>query len=171
MKKEPVGAYVVAYCDGSCNMRDQMGGWGYVVHDGLDLYEKFGHAFNTTNNQMELVAAIEAMECMLELKMHRRPVIICTDSQYVANGSLSEERWRARGVRDKVKNLDLWKNVWACMSHFDHCSFAWVRGHKGHYWNCYVDKLARKGRERALVLESRSAEKTKSGARGSCSFY
>jgi ribonuclease HI len=147
--REPVGGYVVAYCDGSCGSQDHVGGWGYVVHDGLEMHEHFGHAFGTTNNQMEMVAAIEALECMLALGMHRRPVLVCTDSQYITNGSQNEAVWRNN---DKVKNLATWKQLWNCMGHFRHLSFAWVRGHSGHYYNEHVDRLAARGRQRALKM-------------------
>ena len=126
-----------------------MGGWSYVIHDGLDTYYKYGWAFGTTNNKMELKAAISVVRSMLRMKFHRRPILVCTDSQYVTNGAVSEVAW-ARNP--KVMNRELWEMLWKALDHFDCISFAWVRGHSGHHYNEMADRLAHKGRQTAIRL-------------------
>lgn len=149
---EPCGEYIVAYCDGSCGFGDRLGGWGYVIHSGLDMHEDWGGAKETTNNLMEIAAGVNCMQRLIEMRLYRRPVVILTDSQYVTGGM---GEWRGKWERsgwNKVKNVDEWKEAHQLADRFEHLSFAWIRGHRGHYWNEYVDRLADKGRKRELEL-------------------
>lgn len=149
LAEEPTGHHIVAYCDGSCSSIDRLGGWGYVFHDKLDMFENWGSGFDTTSSLMELEAAIRCMEHLIDEGFTARPILIASDSQYVAFGAGQEREWERRRW-DKVKNVPTWQTFFEHQRHFEHITFAWVKGHRGHYWNEYVDKLAGKGRKRAL---------------------
>jgi ribonuclease HI len=146
-RQAPVGAYVVGYCDGSCPKTDGPGGWGYIFHDGPDQFEACGGVNVATNNTMELRAAIEILAHLDDFRLNKRPIVVCCDSQYVINGL---HEWRNKWERNdflKVKNVEIWKELFALHDRFEHCSFVWIRGHVGHYWNEYVDRLAARGRK------------------------
>jgi ribonuclease HI len=136
---------VVIYTDGACSGNPGPGGWGAVLIFGEKEKELFGGEAHTTNNRMELMAAIQALEALT------RPckVELHTDSQYVRNGITQWlAGWKARGWRtaDKspVKNEDLWKRLdQARLRHT--VDWRWVKGHSGHVLNDRADGLARKG--------------------------
>jgi ribonuclease HI len=125
-----------------------------VLRSGDRERELCGGAADTTNNRMELTAAIEALKAL------KRPcrVALYTDSTYVRNG-ITEwlPAWRARGWRtaDKkpVKNQDLWEALAALAERHD-VDWHWVRGHAGHPENERADALANRGLEQALNLAS-----------------
>lgn len=130
------------YTDGACRNNPGPGGWGALLRFGE--YEKCVSGFEpaTTNNRMELTAAIEA------LKLLQEPceVILTTDSQYVRQGiSLWMAAWKKSGWRTKskepVKNQDLWQVLDAC-SAMHQIEWRWVKGHSGHVDNDRVDQLA-----------------------------
>ena len=140
------GATVVdAFTDGACSGNPGPGGWGVLLRFGDREKELAGGERNTTNNRMELRAAIEALSAL----KRRCRVRLHTDSQYVQQGITSWiHQWKARGWRtaDKkpVKNEDLWRALDEARSRHD-VEWVWVRGHAGHVDNERADALAREG--------------------------
>ena len=136
---------VVVYTDGACSGNPGPGGWGAILMWGGHEKELCGGEADTTNNRMELMAAIQALEAL------KRPckIELHTDSQYVKNGITEWIRgWKARGWKtaDKkpVKNDDLWKRLDEARLRHD-VAWRWVKGHSGHELNDRADALARKG--------------------------
>ncbi len=144
-----MGAEVVEiYTDGACRGNPGPGGWGALLRYRGREKTLSGAEADTTNNRMELMAAIRALETL------KRPckVTLFTDSEYVRKG-ITEwlKNWKRRGWRtaDKkpVKNADLWRRLdTAAAAHDIH--WRWVRGHSGHPENERVDELARKASQR-----------------------
>lgn len=138
---------VVIYTDGACSGNPGPGGWGAVMMSGPHERDLWGGEALTTNNRMELFAAIAALEAL------KRPckVDLHTDSQYLRQG-ITEwiSGWKARGWRTAskapVKNDDLWKRLDAARARHD-VSWRWVKGHAGHPLNERADELARRGCE------------------------
>jgi ribonuclease HI len=137
---------VVIYTDGSCRGNPGAGGWGaLLMFDGHER-EIWGGEAATTNNRMELRAAIEALDAL------KRPchVELHTDSQYVKNGITQWlPLWKARGWRTMtkgaVKNEDLWRRLDEARLRHE-VDWRWVRGHAGHAFNERADQLAKRGR-------------------------
>lgn len=136
---------VVIYTDGACRGNPGPGGWGAILMSGANEREICGGELATTNNRMELIAAIEALNAL------KRPcrVELHTDSQYVRNGISEWLRiWKARGWRTTskgaVKNEDLWRRLDEARTRHD-VDWRWVKGHNGHPLNERADALARKG--------------------------
>lgn len=136
---------VEMYTDGACRGNPGPGGWGVLLRAGRRERELFGGEPDTTNNRMELTAAIEGLRAL------RRSckVELYTDSRYVMQG-ITEwlEGWKARGWktsgRKPVKNRDLWQLLdEECQRH--EISWHWVRGHTGHEGNERADALANLG--------------------------
>ena len=139
------------YTDGSCNPNPGIGGWGYVMlEDGKDPVEVFGGDRETTNNKMELMAAVMALKALES----RTQVTIYTDSQYVRKGITNWIKgWKRNGwktsTRQPVKNQDLWQMLdESCGNHL--ITWKWVKGHNGNAGNELADKLANKGRDSVL---------------------
>jgi ribonuclease HI len=136
---------VEAFTDGACRGNPGPGGWGVVLRAGKHVKELSGGEPATTNNRMELRAAIEALAALKEPCR----VDLYTDSVYVRSG-ITEwlPAWRARGWRtaDKkpVKNQDLWETLAALAERHD-VSWHWVKGHAGHPENERADELANHG--------------------------
>ena len=136
---------VEIFTDGACRGNPGPGGWGAVLHYGSEDKELFGGETNTTNNRMELMAAIQALESLTR----DCEVKLTTDSVYVKNG-ITEwiENWKKRGWRTAskkpVKNVDLWKRLDAAAQKHQ-VSWHWVRGHTGHPGNERADRLANRG--------------------------
>ena len=138
---------VTIYTDGACSGNPGPGGWGAVLLSGAHERDLWGGEPATTNNRMELFAAIAALEAL------KRPckVELHTDSQYLRQG-ITEwiSGWKARGWRTAakapVKNDDLWKRLDAARAHHE-VSWRWVKGHAGHPLNERADELARRGCE------------------------
>ena len=135
------GPVVVAYTDGSC-LKSRAGGWGVVVIDQGQEYELSGGASNTTNNRMEMLAAISALISVSP----ERPLKIVTDSEYLKLGVEQYiEGWKAKKWRKAdggpVKNVDLWQQIDA-MCQQRQVSWAWVKGHSNDKYNDWADKLA-----------------------------
>jgi ribonuclease HI len=136
---------VVIYTDGACSGNPGPGGWGAILISGKHRKEISGGEAATTNNRMELMAAISALEA---LKGPSR-VDIHTDSEYVKKG-IGEwiHGWKVRGWKtaDKkpVKNVELWQRLDAARARHE-VHWHWVRGHAGHAENERADELAREG--------------------------
>jgi ribonuclease HI len=140
---------VTIYTDGACKGNPGPGGWGAILFYGDKKKEICGGEPATTNNRMELMAAIQALELL------NRPctVELHTDSQYVMKGIQEWIRgWKARGWKtaDKspVKNDDLWKRLDAARARHD-VDWRWVKGHAGHPLNERADALANEGLRQA----------------------
>lgn len=133
---------VVIHTDGACRGNPGPGGWGALLeHNGRER-ELYGFEAETTNNRMELMAVIRALEA-LKRRCHVRVV---TDSQYVMKGVTEwMPNWKKRGWRTAdrkpVKNLELWQRLDAALAQHD-VEWKWVRGHSGHDGNERVDQLA-----------------------------
>ena len=135
---------VEIFTDGACKGNPGPGGWGAVLRFGTTEKEISGGEAQTTNNRMEMMAAIQALEALtrsMTVKLH-------TDSQYVRDGIMSWlPRWKKRGWKtaDKkpVKNVDLWQRLEAATGRHEEVSWHWVRGHSGHPENERADSLAR----------------------------
>ena len=141
---------VTIFTDGACSGNPGPGGWGAILISGAHEREICAPQPATTNNRMELMAAIQALETL------KRPckVELHTDSQYVRKG-ITEwiGGWKARGWRtaDKkpVKNEDLWKRLDAARARHT-VDWRWVKGHNGHELNERADGLANKGMREML---------------------
>ncbi|MBR1220871.1 ribonuclease HI [Bradyrhizobium sp. U87765 SZCCT0131] len=137
--------HVTVFTDGACSGNPGPGGWGVLLRFGDVEKELKGGERDTTNNRMELMAAISALEAL------KRPAVVdlTTDSQYVRQGITSWiHGWKRNGWRtaDKkpVKNVDLWQRLDAALKQHE-VRFHWVKGHAGHVENERVDQLAREG--------------------------
>jgi ribonuclease HI len=136
---------VEVFSDGACKGNPGPGGWGALLRYGGSEKELCGGEANTTNNRMELMAVIQALETL------KRPcrVRITTDSQYVKRGVTEwMARWKRNGWRTAdrkpVKNRDLWERMDRALSEHE-LEWRWVRGHTGHAENERADRLANKG--------------------------
>ena len=136
---------VEAYTDGACKGNPGPGGWGVLLKYGNIEKELFGGAAQTTNDQMELIAVIEALKAL------KRPceVTVWVDSTYVLKGMTEWlPAWKARGWRtvDKkpVKNVELWQALEKEVARHQ-VKWQWVRGHAGHSGNERADALANRG--------------------------
>ncbi len=136
---------VTIYTDGACSGNPGPGGWGAILT--FDGHEKelAGGEAQTTNNRMELMAAISALEAL------SRPcdIDLWTDSEYLRGGIMSWMKgWKRNGWKtaDKkpVKNIELWQRLDAA-SERHNIEWHWVKGHAGHEMNERADELARKG--------------------------
>ena len=134
---------VEIFTDGACRGNPGPGGWGAVLRWRDHEKEISGGEAQTTNNRMELMAAIMALETL------KRPsnVILHTDSLYLRDGITDWiRRWKRNGWRTSgrtpVKNVDLWQRLDAALVRHD-VQFRWVRGHSGHAENARADALAR----------------------------
>lgn len=129
---------VKLYTDGANSMKQRVGGWAFILYhpkSGKKI-QKYGYEFETTNNRMELTAALKG----LRLLKDRCKVDLYTDSQYVSRG-ITEwmENWKINGW--KRVNADLWKEMYdLCQKHI--VVTHWVKGHNGHEENEICDKLA-----------------------------
>jgi ribonuclease HI len=136
---------VVVHTDGACRGNPGPGGWGAVLHSGGREKELWGGELATTNNRMELMGAIAALEALnkpCRVELH-------TDSQYVMKGITQWiSGWKARGWKtaDKspVKNVDLWQRLDAARARHT-VDWRWIKGHAGHEFNERADELARRG--------------------------
>ena len=132
---------ILVHTDGGC--RQTRGGWAYsIVHGNGLIEERSGSQQDTTNNRMELTAAIEALTAIAPGQM----VIISSDSQYVVKGVMEwspkwiKNHWRTANGKD-VLNRDLWERLMQMVQQHN-VKFVWVRGHNGDAQNERVDQLA-----------------------------
>jgi ribonuclease HI len=137
--------HVIVHTDGACSGNPGPGGWGAILSFGDHEKELKGGEPTTTNNRMELMAAIVALESLTRACT----VDIHTDSQYLRHG-ITEwiKSWKRNGWktadRKPVKNVDLWQRLDAAIAHH-RVNWHWVRGHSGHDLNERADELAREG--------------------------
>ncbi|MDP3547886.1 MAG: ribonuclease HI [Phreatobacter sp.] len=142
---KPVPRRVEIFTDGACSGNPGPGGWGAILRYGDTVRELNGGEPVTTNNRMELLAAINALEAL------KRPshVDLHTDSQYVKNGIMNWiHGWKRNGWKtaDKkpVKNAELWQRL-DDVADLHQVTWHWVKGHAGHPENERADELAREG--------------------------
>jgi ribonuclease HI len=136
---------VKIYTDGACSGNPGPGGWGAILISGHNRKELKGGEARTTNNRMELTAAIEALNALktpCKVDLH-------TDSNYLRDGITSWiAKWKGNGwrtaARKPVKNTELWEALDAAQSRHD-IRWHWVKGHAGHPENERADELAREG--------------------------
>lgn len=136
---------VIIYTDGACSGNPGPGGWGAILRTGKAEKELYGGEPDTTNNRMELQAAISALSAL------KRPckVELYTDSEYVKNGITQWIRgWKARGwktaAKKPVKNAELWQALEE-VANTHEVTWKWVKGHAGIPENERADELARRG--------------------------
>ena len=140
---------LVIYTDGGCSGNPGPGGWACVIIDGDKETAISGGEKATTNNRMELTAAIEALAAVVQNSQYDgRAVHIFCDSQYVKNGITSWIRsWKKNGWRTAAKkpvlNRDLWEKLDALSVSLD-LSWSWVKGHAGIKYNELCDELCQK---------------------------
>lgn len=133
---------VTIHTDGACRGNPGPGGWAAVLSTGGREKEVYGFDPETTNNRMELMAAIQALEtlkCPCDVR-------VVTDSQYVMKGVTEwMDNWKRRGWRTAdrkpVRNIDLWQRLDNALGQH-RVEWEWVRGHNGHHGNERVDQLA-----------------------------
>lgn len=132
---------ITIYTDGACSGNPGPGGWGVLMRYGSHEKELFGGEADTTNNRMEMMAVIKALEAIKKSV----PVDLYTDSKYVQQG-INEwmAGWKAKGWPSKIKNQDLWKQIDTLVESHD-VTFHWIKGHAGHEGNERADALARRG--------------------------
>ncbi len=144
---------VVIYTDGACKGNPGPGGWGVVLRSGAQQKELSGGELNTTNNRMEMMAVIQALQAL------KRPcaVTLYLDSEYVRKG-ITEwlAGWKARGwktaAKQPVKNVDLWQQLDQLVASGGHrIEWRWVKGHAGDPGNERADALANEGVLKALA--------------------
>jgi len=137
--------HVEIFTDGACSGNPGPGGWGALLRSGDHEKEMSGGEAETTNNRMELMAAIASLE---GLKAASR-VDLHTDSTYVKDGitkwifNWERNGWKT-AAKKPVKNVDLWKRLQAALTRHD-VTWHWVKGHAGHPENERADELARMG--------------------------
>ncbi|OLT97764.1 ribonuclease HI [Mycobacterium syngnathidarum] len=133
------------YTDGACHGNPGPGGWGVVLRFGEHEKHLYGGEKATTNNRMELLAAIVALEAITAA----RPIQLWTDSQYVLQGITSWiSGWKRKGWKTStgqpVKNADLWRRLDTVAAQHT-VDWRWVKGHAGHEGNELADQLATRG--------------------------
>jgi ribonuclease HI len=133
---------IVIYTDGACKGNPGEGGWGAVIENKKSVNKLYGYEENTTNNRMEIVAAIKALKTFSE----KSDIIIYTDSKYLMNGindwinNWKKNNWKTSNKKD-VKNVDLWKIIDELnLKH--NIEWNWVKGHSGNPGNEMADDLA-----------------------------
>ena len=139
------------FTDGACRHNPGPGGWGAILKSESATKELYGGEIYTTNNQMELLAAIKALQSL------KRPcrVNLYTDSNYVKQG-ITEWiiKWKSNGFRNAKKNPVLNSDLWKQLDRLDamhEVEWHWIKGHSGHRENERADALANKGVDEIMV--------------------
>ncbi len=130
------------YTDGACSGNPGPGGWGALLRWNGHEKSLSGGAEDTTNNRMEMMAVIKGLEALTKPSA----VTLYTDSKYVLQGATEWiEGWKAKNwvssSKKPVKNKDLWEQIDSLIQRHN-VEFIWVKGHSGHEYNEFVDKLA-----------------------------
>lgn len=136
---------VEMFTDGACRGNPGPGGWGVLLRYGGQEKTLHGGEADTTNNRMELMAAIQGLEALKE-SCH---VVLTTDSKYVMQGITQWiDQWKQRGwktaAKKPVKNIDLWQRLDQAVQRHQ-VRWEWIRGHTGHLENERADQLANRG--------------------------
>ena len=135
----------IVYTDGACSGNPGPGGWGATIKIGDETFEIFGGEDNTTNNRMELIAAIKALEYLNE----NHKITLYTDSNYVKDGitkwifNWKKNNWKT-STKKPVKNSDLWIQLDEIQNKRE-VKWNWIKGHAGNLGNERADELARMG--------------------------
>ena len=150
---------IVIYTDGACSGNPGPGGWGAILMSGTHRKEMKGGEAHTTNNRMELLAVIEALNAL----KHSSDVELFTDSQYVKNGITAWiHSWKRNGWKtaDKkpVKNAELWQQLDEARRRH-RIEWKWVKGHAGHPENERADELAREAIAELRAAKADAAER------------
>ncbi len=153
MTRKASSKKLVIYTDGACSGNPGPGGWGALLIYGSREKEMFGGTKDTTNNRMEMMAAIKALESLKP--EYAGEIELWTDSKYLKDGITKWiHGWKKRGWKkaDKkpVLNMDLWKRLDAVVESKT-IDWLWVKGHAGDPGNERADELARKGIDRRGV--------------------
>lgn len=141
---------IIIFTDGACRGNPGAGGWGALLCEGSTKKELYGAEPLTTNNRMELLAAIEALRALTQPSQ----VELWTDSQYVQKGitewivNWKKKDWKT-AKREPVKNVDLWQALDTEVAKHE-ISWHWVKGHSGHLENEHADRLANRAIDELL---------------------
>ena len=143
---------VEIHTDGACRGNPGPGGWGAVLRYGSTEKELYGAEPHTTNNRMELMAAIRALESL----KRGCAVVLVTDSEYLRQGiTIWLPQWKARAwktaAKKPVKNVDLWQRLEQA-THGHRIDWRWIKGHAGHPGNERADALANRAIDEMLAL-------------------
>ena len=147
------------YTDGSCLGNPGNGGWAFLMQDGDKFTAMSGFQRETTNNQMELTAAIEALNYNI---VRKDEIILITDSNYVKNGisdwikNWKKNNWKT-ATKSNVKNQNLWEKLDELNSKLS-VKWEWVKAHNIDKYNNYVDELARNSAEKLVESFSDSVQ-------------
>ncbi len=147
-----VSRVIEIYTDGACRGNPGPGGWAALLRYKGHEKTLYGAEPHTTNNRMELLAVIKALEAIRD---PRHPLVVTTDSRYVKDGitqwlaGWKRRNWRTAS-RKPVKNQDLWQRLDELAGRFD-IEWRWVRGHSGHRENERVDRLANRAIDEMLA--------------------
>lgn len=159
MSKKPATKHVHVFTDGSCNTGSGDGGWGYLLKYGNFERKASGYEANTTNNRMELTAAVKALSSLKEACT----VTITTDSQYLRKAFMDGwlKNWQRNGWKtankQPVKNKDLWLELLRLTAEHS-VRWEWTKGHAGHSENELVDDLALSARRSRRGIDVRNYE-------------
>ncbi len=147
LKQGTLDGALVIYTDGACSGNPGPGGWGVIMYHGKREKELFGGEPETTNNRMEMMAAIKALEAIKP--EFSGPVVLFTDSTYLLKG-ITEwiHGWKKRGWKKSDKKPVVNKDLWQRLDVLNQCRdirWEWVKGHAGDIGNERADELANKG--------------------------
>lgn len=143
---------LIIYTDGSCRgngKTDSIGGWGAVITYKGKVTTMKGEEKGTTNNRMEIMGAIMALERLISVGIRRTHIEICTDSAYLCNMvtchwiyAWKKNNWRKKEGNKPVKNIDLLERLLKLLNYFPNLEFKKVKGHSDVEFNNLADKLA-----------------------------
>lgn len=151
MDKKETSENVIMYTDGACRGNPGPGGWGVSLRYNGTQKNLYGADQQTTNNRMELMAAIQGLESLTR----KCPVSLYTDSKYVLDGVTKwMDNWKSRGwktaAKKPVKNVELWQRLDAATQNHT-IEWIWVKGHSGDEGNEMADSLANQAIDELLV--------------------
>lgn len=149
---------ITVHTDGACKGKTKLGAWAFVIEDETKSLRRANRVPNTTNQKMELTAAVKALQALK--KQVGRPIILYSDSEYVVKG-INEwiAGWKAKGWRNAnkkpVSNIELWKELDELNAGLT-VSWHWVKGHSGNAGNELADTLANRAINEGSVNERKT---------------